>query len=593
MSQNTISHSFVVAGKRPPTQVALRYSKNGKWTDISWPEYYSLSERLAGALVSRGIKRGDRVAIMSNTRYQWNVADMAILGLGAVTVPLYQNSTAEDVEFILKNSGAVAVLLEDSAQFQKLEILSDKLPTLKTMIAFCPLENSKVIQWEDALKLGSDYLKSHPDFFKNSAEQNQPSEIATIVYTSGTTGQPKGAVLLHSCISSECDDLKPILDVNDSDSTLTFLPFAHIFGRVELWVHVHFGWKMAFAESIDRISANLVEIKPTFMLAVPRIFEKIYSRILSQVEEGSEVKKKIFHWAIALGQQVSKAKQAKKSVPLTTLIQYRLAFKLVFSKLHAKMGNRIRFLVSGGAPLSKEIIEFFHAAGILVLEGYGLTETTAGIFFNNPYKYRFGSVGLPVGDVKVKFESDGEILVQSKKVFKEYFGNPEATAESLTADGWFHTGDIGVQDTDGFLKITDRKKDLIKTAGGKMIAPQKIENLLKLNKLISQVVVYGDRQKYLVALVTLNGEELVKYAESHGLPKADYAALTKDSRVHDMVRDIIKGRNSQLASYETIKNFSILPQDFTTESGELTPSLKVKRKLIAEKYDSVVKELYS
>jgi long-chain acyl-CoA synthetase len=294
---------------------------------------------------------------------------------------------------------------------------------------------------------------------------------------------------------------------------------------------------------------------------------------------------------VGLGREVSLAKREKRDVPLTTLLQYRLAYKLVFSKLHDKLGNRIRFMVSGGAPMSKEIIEFFHAAGVLILEGYGLTETTAGIFFNNPYKYIFGSVGLPIGDVKCKIAKDGEILIKSKKIFKEYFKNPEATKEALE-EGWFKTGDIGEMNSEGFLKITDRKKDLIKTAGGKMIAPQKIENILKLNKIISQVAIYGDKQKYLVALVTLNPDELNKISDSHNLGTKDYAELTKNPKVQDIVRDVIKDMNSQLASYETVKNFAILSSDFTIESGELTPSLKVKRKYIGQKYESLVASLY-
>lgn len=592
MSDKTISHVFVAASKRPATQIAFRYFKEGRWNDISWPDYYKLSERMGAYLASLGVKRGDRVAIMSNTRYEWSVADMAILGIGAITVPLYQNNTVEDVEFILNNSQAVAAFTEDQIQLSKLKQLEGKTPHLKHMINFNNSPDGAATSWGQALKKGDDFLKSNSNFFKQECEKNKTDDIATIVYTSGTTGTPKGAVLPHSCIVSECEDLQPILDVNDSDSTLTFLPFAHIFGRVEMWAHIYFGWKLAFAENIDRIGANLTEIKPTFMLAVPRIFEKIYSRIISQVEEGSAAKKKIFNWAVQLGSEISRAKREKRSVSFSTLLQYRVAHKLVFAKLHQKMGNRMRFMISGSAPLSKEIIEFFHAAGILILEGYGLTETTAGIFFNNPYKYNFGTVGLPIGEVECKIAEDGEILIKSKKVFREYFKNPTATAESIE-NGWFHTGDIGELSSDGFLKITDRKKDMIKTAGGKMIAPQKLEGLLKLNKIISQVAVYGDKQKYLVALITLNAEELAKISDNLKLETKDYAELTKHPKVQELVKDAIKDTNTHLASYETIKNFTVLPHDFTIESGEITPSLKVKRKHVGQKYQDLINQLYS
>jgi long-chain acyl-CoA synthetase len=590
-SDKTISQVFAEARNKPATSVAFRYSDGTKWHDISWPDYYRMAEKLAAALASIGVKRGDRVAIMSNTRYQWAVGDMAILGMGCVTVPIYQNSTPEDVAFIINNSNAVVALAEDDGQIQKLRRLGSKIPSLKNIVSFTAVNDADAFQWDSFLKKGEDFLKSQPSFFQDECHKSKTSDMATIVYTSGTTGQPKGVVLMHSCIASECQDIETLLDLGEKDTTLTFLPFAHIFGRVELWANVYIGWKIGFAESIDRIAANLVEIKPTFMMAVPRIFEKIYTKILSQVDEGSAAKKKIFHWAVSVGSEVSKCKREKKSIPLPLLLQYKVAYKLVFSKINAKLGGNIRFLVSGGAPLAKEIAEFFHAAGILVCEGYGLTETCAAVAVNTPYKYRFGTVGNTLGEVQVKIAEDGEILIKSRKNFKEYFLNPEATQEVFTGE-WFHTGDIGEVDGDGFLKITDRKKDLIKTAGGKMIAPQKIENVLKTNKFISQVVIYGDKMKYLVALVTLNPEELQKFAQTHGLEQGNSQDLVKNSKVQEAVREIIREKNGVLASYETIKNFAILPGDFSIENGELTPSMKVKRKFLSQKYENVIRDLY-
>lgn len=592
MSEKTVSHIFIDASKRPPSQVAFKYFSHGSWQTKTWGEYYKLAENLAGSLLSLGVRRGDKIAIMSNTRHEWAVSDMAILGIGCITIPLYQNNTAEDVEFILNNSGATVVFLEDEDQYHKIQHLKDKVQSLKHFISFVDIPAKEVLSWTDAQTKGEEYSNSHPDFFAQEVQKNKIDDIATIVYTSGTTGVPKGAVLPHSCIKSECEDVKPILDVNEKDSTLTFLPFAHIFGRVEMWAHIYFGWQMNYAESIDRLATNLSETRPTFMLAVPRVFEKIYGRIISQVEEGSAAKKKIFAWAVKIGTEISMAKRQKKMPSFAVLLQYKVAHKLVFSKLHQRMGGRMRFLISGSAPLSKEIIEFFHAAGIMVLEGYGLTESTAGIWFNTMYKYNFGSVGIPIGDVQGKIADDGEILVKSKKIFREYYKNPEATNEAFT-DGWFHTGDIGVIDSDGFLKITDRKKDMLKTAGGKMIAPQKIENLLKLDSLISQVAVYGDKQKYLVALLTLNPENLLKLAQSQGISEKDVTILARDPKILEVVRDILKEKNSKLASYETIKNFAVLPKEFTVEAGEITPSLKVKRKFVAEKYAKQIAELYN
>ncbi len=596
-SGRTITQVFLDSKTKPSTQIAFRYSDGAKWNDIAWPEYFSMSQSVAAGLAAHDVKRGDRVAIMSNTRFQWAVTDLAVLGMGSVTVPIYQNNTNEDVEFIINNSQAAAVFVEDSGQLQKLQDLQGKIPSVKYVISFTKLKSKdqgdkfKVLQWDELVEEGKKYLISKPDFFERECKKNQFSDMATIVYTSGTTGQPKGVVLLHSCIASECEELRTLLDLNERDSTLTFLPFAHIFGRVEMWCNVYIGWKMAFAESIDKIADNLLVIRPTFMMAVPRIFEKIYSKIMSQVDDGSDAKKKIFRWAVSVGAKVSEAKRNKENIPLPLLLQYKAAYKLVFEKINAKLGGNLKFLISGGAPLSQEIEEFFHAADILILEGYGLTETTAAVTINTPYKYRFGSVGIGVGDVKLKIAEDGEILVRSAKVFREYFLNPDATTEALT-EGWFHTGDIGEIDTQGFLKITDRKKDLIKTAGGKMIAPQKLENALKTNKFISQVVIFGDKMKYLVALITLNYEELRKFAKDNGLEEINPVDLVKDPKVHELVREIIREKNSTLASYETIKNFTILPGDFSIESGELTPSLKIKRKYLCNKYDGVIQELY-
>jgi long-chain acyl-CoA synthetase len=360
---------------------------------------------------------------------------------------------------------------------------------------------------------------------------------------------------------------------------------------VELWGHVHVGWMMGYAESIDRIKNGLMEIRPTFLVAVPRIFEKVYNGIVSKAE-AQKTKKKIFQWALKVGLQVSDAKSSKRSIPLPLLVEYQLARKLVFDKLIEGLGGRLRFAFSGGAPLSKEIARFFHAANIYLLEGYGLTETTAGIFVNSLYDYRFGTVGKPIGDTRVKIAEDGEILVNSKKVMIGYYKNDSATREVLSDDGWFATGDIGELTPDGFLRITDRKKDLIKTAGGKFVAPQKLENLLKLNKYISNVLIHGDKRKYVIALVTLNFDEINRLAAENGITTRDHAQLVKQNVVKEAIRQAVADVNAQLASYESIKAFEILPEDFTIDSGELTPSLKVRRKFCDKKYASVIDRLY-
>lgn len=589
----TIVQSLLEARTRSSETKAARFVKNGRWQSITWQEYFSQTAKLGMALIELGVEPGDRVAVLSNTRLEWAISDMAILGIGGVTVPIYQSSIPSEIEFILNNSGAKVLILENQALLEKWKSIAEKTPDVKWIIS-CEVTNSgddRLIQWGRAFEIGERKLNEESDAFIRQCEDRKSSELATIVYTSGTTGVPKGVQLTHEQIMSEIEDVFKVLDVSDKDASLTFLPFAHILGRVEHWGHVHIGWMMGYAESIDRIKNGLLEIKPTFLVAVPRIFEKVYNGIVSKAE-AQKTKKKIFHWALKVGLQVSDAKSSKRSIPLPLLVEYQLARKLVFDKLIEGLGGRLRFAFSGGAPLSKEIARFFHAANIYLLEGYGLTETTAGIFVNSLYDYRFGTVGKPIGDTHVKIADDGEILVKSKKVMVGYYKNDSATREVLSEDGWFATGDIGELTPDGFLRITDRKKDLIKTAGGKFVAPQKLENLLKLNKYVSNVLIHGDKRKYVVALVTLNFEEVNRLAAENGITTRDHAQLIKQNVVKEVIRQAVADVNAQLASYESIKAFEILPEDFTIDSGELTPSLKVRRKFCDKKYSSVIDRLY-
>jgi long-chain acyl-CoA synthetase len=380
--------------------------------------------------------------------------------------------------------------------------------------------------------------------------------------------------------------------IEGGDTHLLFLPLAHSFGRLESFIGVHRGLTTAFAENIDKLRDNLPEVKPHFICSVPRVFEKVYAGVLAKAEAGSPVKRKIFHWAVGVGREVSKLQQARKPVPTGLAFKHRLAHKLVFSKLHAALGGRLRFAVSGGAPLSKEIAEFFHAAGILILEGYGLTETCPSLTFNRLDNFKFGSVGQAQPGIEIKIAPDGEILGRGPNIAKGYFKKPEATAEVFLPDGWFATGDIGRLDGDGFLYITDRKKDLIVTAGGMNIAPQNIENLLKGDPFISQAMVHGDKRPYPVALLTLNPEELAKFAKDQGILDTDPASLARHPKVVERVSRIVEERNGELQSYAKIKKFTILPSDFTVENGLLTPTLKVKRKIITDKHRELLDSLY-
>jgi long-chain acyl-CoA synthetase len=412
------------------------------------------------------------------------------------------------------------------------------------------------------------------------------------VYTSGTTGPPKGVVQTHGNHVAALVASKASTPVQEGWVHLLFLPLAHSFARLESFLGVAHGLTTAFAENLDKLRDNLPETRPHFICSVPRVFEKVYAGVLAKAEAGSPIKKKIFHWAVGVGREVSKLQQARKPVPAGLAFKHRLAHKLVFSKLHAALGGRLRFAVSGGAPLSKEIAEFFHAAGILILEGYGLTETCPSLTFNRLDNFRFGSVGQAQPGVEVKIAPDGEILGRGANIATGYFKKPEATAEVFLPDGWFATGDIGRLDDDGFLYITDRKKDLIVTAGGMNIAPQNIENLLKGDPFISQAMVHGDRRPYPVALLTLNPEELAKFAKEQGILDTDPASLVRHPKVLERVSRIVEARSGELQSYAKIKKFSILPADFTVENGLLTPTLKVKRKVITDKHRELLDSLY-
>ncbi len=588
MNDNIIS-LFLKTESALKDRPCFRFKIKEKWQVLTWTEVKERVEKLATALEKLGVVTGDRVAILSNTRYEWTIADLAILSLGAVTVPIYQSTLPKDIQYLLQHSQAKVLFLENKAQFKKLESVRGELSFLKKLISFEKSNEEGVFAYSKLIQEEKGKPKTS---LEERAEAVVLENLATIVYTSGTTGEPKGVMLTHKNISSEVDALSRFFPFSPEHESLIFLPLAHILARAIQFFQLSVGYVQSYAESIDKLLENIQEVRPHFMACVPRIFEKIHSKILGDVHSSGFVKKTIFEWALSVGNQVSHAKQAKDAVPFLTSIQYEVAKRLVFSKLQQKLGGRIEFFISGGAPLASEIAEFFHAAGILILEGYGLTETSAAINCNYPDRYRFGSVGFPMAHVEEKLGSDGEILVRGKQIFTGYYKNEEATREAFTPDGFFKTGDIGEYDDEGYLRITDRKKDLIITAAGKNIAPQPIENLIKTDPLISQVMVHGDRRKFLTALITLNPDEVKKVAKEHHLEVLDYETLLKDQTLISFVRKRIDEKNKQLASYETIKRFALVAKDFTVEGGELTPTLKVKRKVVTERYKEVLDSFY-
>jgi len=592
--QNRTICDFVMTMPDRGSAIALHTKKHGNWKTVSWQQYHDQIRTVASGLISLDVKAGDRVAIMSGTRMEWSVCDYAILGIKAVTVPIYQTATPDDLVHILKDSEARVLFLESQSLLKIFSKIKDQCPLVEKVICF---DNDgkephiAMTSWMDFIALGQQNLDETSAQFEKSCSSTKLEDIASIIYTSGTTGLPKGVVIRHEQIISEVGEAFPYVGATPKDISLSFLPYAHVLGRIEHWGHMFIGYEMAYAESLEKIRANLVEIRPTFMVSVPRIFEKVYSAIHAQLGN-NPLKQKAFQWAVQVGLKAGEYRLNRKPIPLTVFAEYQLAQKLVLNKIREAFGGRLRFAISGGAPISQDIELFFHACGVLILEGYGLTETTAAICVNTPFNYRFGSVGRPIGDTQLRIAEDGEILVKGKKVMREYYKDPENTKKVFT-DGWFHTGDIGEIMSSGDLKITDRKKDLIKTAGGKYVAPQKLENLLKTQPLISHVLIHGDNKKYIVSLMTLDPLALKNFASEKGISYQNISALTQHPTVLEKIRQSIAEVNTQLAGFETIKRFSILPQEFTVESGELTPSLKVKRKVLDKKFHKQLEALYT
>lgn len=593
MTKNTICDYIAVLPERKTDKPAITFIKDKRWQNLSWSEYYDRIETAASALLAHGVKPQDKVAIMSNTRWEWSVCDHAIMSIQGITVPIYQTVTAQELEHILNNSETKVLFIENRSTLRTFIQVQSRCPSVEKVICFDQTSESDLTftTWDEFYALGAQDRSENKTQIKKLMTSTKLEDIATLIYTSGTTGQPKGVVLTHEQIISEITEAFPLFGVGFNDVSLSFLPYAHVMGRIEHWGAAILGYNLAFAESIEKVRNNLVDIKPTFMVAVPRIFEKVYAAITSQME-ANFIKSKLSRWALHVGQQVSECKIQKRPIPVQLFAEYQLAKKLVLDKIKLAFGGRLKFAISGGAPLARDIALFFHACDIMVMEGYGLTETTAAVCVNTLHNYQFGTVGKPIGDVQIKFAEDGEILLKSKKVMREYYKNPEATAETIQ-DGWFHTGDIGELTASGMLKITDRKKDLIKTAGGKYVAPQRLENLLKMNNFISNVLIHGDQRKYIVALITIDKAYLTNFAKEKNLTYTDMNDLSQHQQVLEMVRKGVAETNSQLAHYESIKRFAVLPNDFTVEAGELTPSLKVKRKVLDRKYSKQIESLYS
>lgn len=558
--------------------IAVEFKKDGQWLQLNWPGYLEKIILFAHHLEREGLKKKQHVGIVSATRWEWAALDMAILGSRCVSVPMFPNLSDSDFAYIINHSEVSILVVETEAHEMQIKRISDQLT-----------RKPKILKIEDLLSEVEVISEMKEKFYK-SCQSLKASEIATIVYTSGTTGTPKGVVLLHEAIYSEITESFPMFGVKPHYKALTFLPFAHVLGRIEHWGSCFNGHTLAYAESIEKVKNNLLEVKPDFMIAVPRIFEKVYSGIMSEVET-QPLKLKLFIKALEIAKEVQVYRQTRQAIPWPILAQFEIFNRLVFSNIKKAFGGRLLFAVSGGAPLSPQLAEFFASCGLNIIEGYGLTETCAAITVNNLSSNRPGTVGIPIGDVQIKFASDQEILVKSKKCLKEYYKNPEATSQAIQ-DGFFATGDIGHFTDDGYLLITDRKKDLIKTAGGKYVAPQKLEGLLKQEPLISQILIHGDQRKFVSALISIEEPQLKSWASSQNIPYENAQDLYQNPALRVRLQKHIQSVNAKLASYESIKKFEIVSEHWTIENGLLTQSLKVKRKIVEQKYKDIIDEMY-
>jgi long-chain acyl-CoA synthetase len=581
-----------------PDREAYRYPVGDQWRSMTWRQAGERVRAIAAGLLSLGLDREDRVGIVCNTRVEWLLIDLGVLSAGGATTTVYPSSTAEECAYILADSAARYAFVEDAAQLAKLAAQRAGLPRLARAILIdgAPAEAQRdwVLTLSELEAAGASHLARDPRAVDDAIAGIRGDHLATLIYTSGTTGKPKGVRLLHDCWAYCADAIDATRLWVADDVQYLWLPMSHSFGKVLLSGHIASGSVTAIDGRIPKLVDNLAAVKPTLMAAVPRIFEKVYNKILDNAKQGGALKYRIFQWALAVGRAGSQVRQRGAAPSGLLALQLRLAERLVFSKIKVLFGGRLKYLVSGAAPLSREIAEFFHACGILILEGYGLTETSAASFVNRPTRFAFGSVGIPLPGTEVKIApEDGEILIKSPGVMNGYHNLPDQTAEALTADGWMRTGDIGEIDRDGFLRITDRKKDLIKTSNGKYIAPQSIEGKLKaVCPYISQVIIHGDNRNFVTALVALDEEATMKWASGSGLGGKPYSEVVKTDQVKQLLAPYFDQVNRTLARHESVKQFAVLPRDLSVDEGELTPSLKVKRKVVEKRYAALLDKMY-
>jgi long-chain acyl-CoA synthetase len=571
----------------------MRAKQGGQWMELSYRDLADRIQDLSIGLLELGIKPGDRVAILSENRPEWAIADYACLAARCTDVPIYPTLPAKQAEYNLADSGAVAVFVSGSQQLEKVLGVRERLPALRYIIAFDQEATGAGVSSLEQVYARGRAARARHTSWRADALGVKPSELATLLYTSGTTGDMKGVMLTHGNIASNVTTCCTLFSFTEQDECLSFLPLSHIFERMfGHYSMFNSGVLINYAENVDTVAADMQRWRPTLMASVPRLYDKIYSRVLEAVRAGPALKQRLFFWGKRVGERVVDLRLGRCRVPPFLAAQLWLADTLVFSKLRARTGGRIRFFISGGAPLSADIAKFFHAAGMPILEGYGLTETSPVIAVNTFKNLRLGTVGLVIPGVEVKIAADGEILTRGPNVMAGYYNKPQATADALDSGGWFHTGDIGLLDGDGFLRITDRKKDIIVTAGGKNIAPQPIESLAKTSRFVSSAVMLGDRRPFPVMLIVPNFENLSAWAAQEGIRSADSAALVALPEVQKKMEREVRTTLRDLAGFEMPKKFLLLPRDFSIEAGELTPKMSVKRKVVEQRHAAAIEGLY-
>jgi long-chain acyl-CoA synthetase len=574
-----------------PDEVAYRVKRDDAWDDITWSANGAVVERIARSLVALGVERGDRVALMGSTRLEWVQCDSAIACSGAVTVGIYHSNLAPECGYILERSGAKLLFVENDTQLQKaLEVRAD-LPELAHIVVWDGEGGGAegVLGWQAFLERGADVP---PERIEQLGRQIEPDDLASLVFTSGTTGAPKGAMISHANLVFTAKAANEALYVEPHFCTLLFLPLAHVYARAIVYMCQRSGLTVAFAEDFGRIPIYIKEIRPHFIAAVPRLYEKIHEKVVSTAEDAGGVKAKLFGWAVEVGRQAARLRLAHRPLPVWLRLKHALADRLVLHKLRDALGGRLVWAASGAAPLSVDVNEFFHACGVTIVEGLGMTENTSLSNANRLNRIKLGTVGPVVDGVEMKIAEDGEVLFRGPNVMLGYYRDREATVEVIDPDGWLHSGDIGEIDADGFLAITDRKKDLIITAGGKNVAPQRVEKVLGASRYIGHVVAIGDRRKFISALIALDPENIGHWASEQGLNSRSLAELSREPRVAELIEAELARGNRELASFESVKKFRILPEVLSIEAGDLTPTMKVRRRVVCEKYRALLEEMY-